>query len=134
MLNFGSLNWLAILGATFAGFALGGLWYGPLFGKAWMRALGKRPEDLQPSPTPFVISFVTAFVTSVVLAALIQALGVVRTIDAVALGLVTSIGFIATAMASDSAFCRWSMHLFLIQSGYRVTYSVIMGAILGFWR
>lgn len=46
-------------------------------------------------------------------------------------GLIVGIGFIATAMASDSAFCGWGMQLFLIQSGYRVAYSVLMGAIIG---
>ena len=42
------LNWLAVLLATLAGFATGGLWYGPLFGKAWMKAhrkdVGVRPS------------------------------------------------------------------------------------------
>ena len=36
------LNWLAILAATIAGFVIGGLWYGPLFGNAWVAALGKK--------------------------------------------------------------------------------------------
>ena len=134
MLNFAALNWLSILGATLAGFALGGLWYGPLFGKAWMNAIGKTEDELQPSPTPFVVSFVTALITAIVLALLINALGVVRVVDGLALGAIVGIGFIATAMASDSAFCGWGVRLFLIQSGYRVVYSVIMGAILAFWR
>jgi len=41
MLEFTGLNWLAILVATVAGFALGGIWYGPLFGDTWLAALGK---------------------------------------------------------------------------------------------
>ena len=36
MLDLAALNWWAILVATVAAFALGGLWYGPLFGKPWM--------------------------------------------------------------------------------------------------
>ncbi len=132
MLNYMALNWVAILIATVAGFVLGGLWYGPLFGKAWMHAIGKRPEDIRPSPAPFIISFVTALITAIVLALLI--LGIVRVIDGAILGLVIGIGFIATAMASDSAFCGWGVRLFLIQAGYRVTYSVLMGAILTWWR
>ena len=34
MIDFAGLNWWAILVAVAAAFALGGLWYGPLFGKA----------------------------------------------------------------------------------------------------
>jgi hypothetical protein len=134
MLNFANLNWLAILGATLASFALGGLWYGPMFLKAWMAAIGKKQEELPSNATPFIVSFVTALITSIVLAALIQALGIVRVIDGVLLGLITSIGFIATAAASDAAFGGSSVRLFLIQAGYRVVYSAIMGAILAAWR
>ena len=134
MLNFGALNWVAILGATVAGFALGGLWYGPLFGKAWMAALGKGPDDLDPAPTPYIVSFITALITSTALALFIGAFGLIRVIDGAALGLVVGIGFIATAMASDSAFCGWGLRLFLIQAGYRVAYSVLMGGILVYWQ
>ena len=39
MLEFIDLNRWAILTVTLAGFAVGGLWYGPLFGKAWLAAM-----------------------------------------------------------------------------------------------
>ena len=124
-------NWLAILIATLAAFALGGVWYGPLFGNAWLAALGKSADDLEPSPTPFVISFFTALLTCVVMAWLMIALEIGTASGGAVFGLVTGVGFIATAMASDTAFCRWGMRLFLIQSGYRVAYSILMGAIIG---
>ena len=133
MLDFGELNWWAILLATVASFALGWLWYGPLFGRAWLEALGKSVEELQPSPTPFIISFVTALVTCVVLAAIMQGLGIANVAGGLALGLVAGIGFIATSMASDAAFCGWGTKLWGIQAGYRVVYSVIMGGIIGAW-
>lgn len=128
------LNWLAILVATVAGFAIGGVWYGPLFGNAWVQAMGKKPEDFEPSPTPFIVSFVTSLITAIVLAVLIQALGITDVIGGLTLGLAVGIGFIATAMASDSAFCGWGLNLFLIQAGYRVTYSVVMGIVLAVWQ
>lgn len=134
MLEFIDLNWWAILVATLAGFALGGLWYGPLFGNAWLAAMGKAAEDLEPSPTPFIVSAVTALITAIVLAALMVGLGISGWLGGLTLGLITGIGFIATAMASDTAFCGWGVNLFLIQAGYRVTYSIIMGAILGGWQ
>ena len=134
MLVFTEFNWLAILAATAAGFLLGGLWYGPLFGKAWLNAIGKTEDDIKPSPAPFIICFVTALITSIALSALVHSLGSTGIGEGVMLGLLMGIGFIATAMASDSAFCGWGLPLFLIQSGYRVTYTVIMGAILAVWQ
>lgn len=134
MATLAELNWLAILTATIAGFVIGGLWYGPLFGNSWMAALGKKPEDIQPSPLPFIISFLTALITAIVLALLIQALGITTAFGGILLGFAVGAGFIATAMASDSAFCGWGWRLFVIQAGYRVTYSVVMGLILALWR
>ena len=72
--------------------------------------------------------------TAVVLAWLISALAITSLMGGLLLGLLTGVGFIATAMASDSAFCGWGVKLFVIQSGYRVAYSAIMGAVLGAWQ
>jgi len=127
-------NWWAILAATALAFALGGLWYGPVFGSAWLAALGKKPEDIEPSPTPFVVSFFAALVTAITLAWLMHALQIVTWQSGALLGLAMGIGFIATSMASDSAFCGWGVKLWIIQSGYRVVYSILMGALLGGWQ
>ncbi|MBK6498787.1 MAG: DUF1761 domain-containing protein [Saprospiraceae bacterium] len=32
-----TFNWLAILGSGLVPMAVGALWYGPLFGKVWMK-------------------------------------------------------------------------------------------------
>jgi hypothetical protein len=134
MFDFGGLNWLAILAAGFASFALGGIWYGPLLGTAWMKAIGKTADQLQPSPMPYVISAVTALLTAIVMAALIATLGIAGPAEGALLGLIVGVGFIATSMASDYAFCGWSLNLFAIQSGYRVIYSIVMGVILAWWQ
>lgn len=134
MLDFVGLNWWAILVATIVAFGIGGLWYGPLFGQAWLKALGKTEDEIEPSPTPFIVSFFTALLTSIVLAALINSLAIATLTGGLIIGAITGIGFIATAMASDSAFCGWGVPLFAIQSGYRVFYSIVMGGILAAWQ
>ena len=134
MIDFAGLNWWAIVVATAAAFALGGLWYGPLFGKAWLAALGKTEDEIEPTPQPFIISAVTAFLTCVVVAALMSGLQMTGLLAGLAFGLLTGIGFIATAMASDAAFCGWGWKLWAIQAGYRVAYSVLMGGIIGIWQ
>jgi hypothetical protein len=40
------LNWLAVAVAVVALMLVGGLWYGPLFGKRWIRLINKKPEEL----------------------------------------------------------------------------------------
>ncbi len=133
MIDFTGLNWWAIVVATAVAFALGALWYGPLFGKAWMAALGKTEDDIQPSPEPFIVSAVAALVTCIVVAALMRGLEMTGIVTGAVFGLITGVGFIATSMASDSAFCGWGWRLWSIQAGYRVAYSALMGGIIGVW-
>ncbi len=49
-----NVHWLAVLIAPLLGFLLGGLWYGPLFGKAWMRASGVSEEQARASNNPLL--------------------------------------------------------------------------------
>jgi len=37
---FQHINWLAVVAAAASTFVIGGLWYGPVFGKTWMRLTG----------------------------------------------------------------------------------------------
>ena len=49
------------------------------------------------------------------------------------LAALAGIGFVATAMLSDSLFSGWGWRLYLIQTGYRVLYLMLIGAICGGW-
>lgn len=130
----GELNWLAIVVVALLAFAIGWPWYGPLFGKAWLAALGKTADEIQPSPKPFIISAVTTLITSFVMAVLIACLGIETWYDGALLGIAVGIGFIAASNVSDGAFCGWSWNLVVIQSGYRVVYSILMGIVLAIWQ
>ena len=46
-------------------------------------------------------------------------------------GALVGIGIVAMTMLSDALFSAWSLRLYLIQSGYRVLYIVLIGAIEG---
>jgi len=128
-------NWLAVLVVTVLGFVLGGLWYSPLlFGNRWLSAIGKNASDLG-SPAPAMsLTFFMALTTAIVLAFLVHGLGIDTLAEGMILGLLVGVGITGAAMASDYAFCRWPMELFLIQAGYRVAYTVLSSAILAVWR
>jgi len=135
MLNFANINYLAVLVATIAAYFFGALWYSSvLFGRTWLRALGKSKEEL-PSPTlPMLINFILAFITALGLALLIKSLGVVTLLGGILIGLVVAIAFIVTNTLSEYLYSGASMKLFWIHAGYRVVYILIMGAILGVWQ
>ena len=51
---FSNINWLSVIVAAVSSFLVGGIWYGPLFGQAWMRALGLSEEELGKRNMPMV--------------------------------------------------------------------------------
>jgi hypothetical protein len=51
----GDLNWLAVIVAALAYFAIGAVWYAPpVFGKAWMAAGGMAMPEAGTRPSPAI--------------------------------------------------------------------------------
>jgi hypothetical protein len=91
---FGDLNWLAILVAAVAWFALSAAWYSvPPLSNAWMRAAKVTPTEGPPLVSLLFPTFVGYFVTSIVIAMLAKAIGAATFADGLALGIVLGIGF-----------------------------------------
>ncbi len=60
------INWISIAVAALIPMIVGSIWYGPLFGKAWMKSMGFTEESLKEANMPMImgISLVLAFVLS----------------------------------------------------------------------
>jgi Protein of unknown function (DUF1761) len=102
----GDVNWLAILVGAVAWFILGALWYGPLFGKAWIAATGidPRAEGQRPGAGTYVFPLVAYIVATIALAMLAVATGSSTLGHGIILGLVVGIGFAVTLYAVESVF------------------------------
>ncbi|HCJ43247.1 MAG TPA: DUF1761 domain-containing protein, partial [Erythrobacter sp.] len=62
----GEINWLAVLLGTLAFFAVGALWYGVLFAKAWQKAAGLSDEKIRSGNLPLI--FGLTFLAELVIA------------------------------------------------------------------
>jgi hypothetical protein len=133
MHHFSSINWLAVLVAALSGFAIGGLWYGPLFQKPWMRLSGMtHAKGAQVSP---VFTFGLAYVLNV-----IAAIGLCLIIGpshnwllGLHAGLAAGFFFAATAIGVIYLFEQKPLQLFLINAVYQIVNFAAMGAVLGAW-
>jgi hypothetical protein len=135
LVDLGSLNGWAILAAVLAGYALGAVWYAPpVLGNAWLRALGKRKEELGSPVRAMAIQFLLTLVTATVLALLVVRFGAITWAEGAAIGLIAGVGLVATGLASDYLFSGWSLRLYAIQVAYKLVSLAVMGAILGAWR
>lgn len=130
---FSTINWLSVLVAAISSFLVGGIWYGPLFGKAWMTAFGFTEEDLKKRSVPktFGLSLILAFVASLILDMFIGPQADV-TFGALA-GFFAGLGWVATFLGILYLFEMQSLKAYLINAGYCILSLTLMGTILGSW-
>ncbi len=131
--GFENINWLSVIVASISLFFIGGIWYGPLFGKSWMIEFGFTMEDLQKRSVPktFGFSLLLAFIASFVLELFIGK-DATMAFGAVA-GFFAGFGWVATLLGILYLFEMRSMKAFLINAGYCVVSLTIAGTILGAW-
>ena len=126
------LNWLAILAATASSFVLGGLWYGPLFKKAWCREAGIDPDAAPQHPVRvFATAIVCALLSATVFSALLPANA--TAVDGFGVGFVVGVFFVAMSFGINYAFAQRSLKLWMIDGGYHIVQFILIGAILGGW-
>lgn len=133
-------NWLAIVVAAIAYFALRALWFSALFRKQWM-ALNNIPE-----PTPekqeqmksmmmplFVKTFLMGAVVALVLAFLVNALSIRHCVPGIKLGLLLSaVGCIPLVMAD--MYLMKPTKLWFIDAGYHIVGITLMSIIISVWH
>ena len=134
MHHLGSLNWLAVLAAAASGFVIGGLWYGPLFQKPWMRLSGMTKE--KGAQGSMALTFGGAYVLNLVAAAGIALLTgpQVGWLLGLHTGAFAALFFVVPALGVIYLFEQRPLGLWFINAGYHVVNFAAMGAIVGAWR
>jgi hypothetical protein len=131
---FASINWLAVVVAAVVGFAIGAPWYGPLFGKAWMRASGVT-EEMARSANPAKIYGTTILLNLVVAVSLAMFIGPQGTLaSGTFAGFMAGLTYVAAAFGVTYLFEMRPLSLWFINAGYWVVLMTAMGAIIGAWR
>ncbi|MCA9446485.1 MAG: DUF1761 domain-containing protein [Candidatus Omnitrophica bacterium] len=135
IVEFSSLNYLAILLAGLSGYVLGALWYSRTgFGKTWLKRMGLEGDDLEEPIGPMALAMLSSLIKAFALALVVQAFGAKSFLDGAGVGLLIGLGLNATSIFSDHLFGQWDFQLFVIRAGYQVCFSTLAGGILGFWR
>ena len=131
------LNYFAVGAGTVIMTVLGALWYGPLFTKPWLVAMGKSMEEIQAQggmAGAYALSFAGALVASFVLALVISGSGVDTIIGGALTGALLCLGFVATSSLGGVLFEGRAVTLYLLSNGYHLVGYAIVGALLAVWR
>ena len=133
-MDFGAVNWIAVVVAAIASMALGFVWYMAL-GNQWMAALNKTREQIMASgnqATPFIISFVMQLVMAYGLALFVpKLLGSTSVANGLLAGFLVWLGFVITSMILNHRYqgAKWS--LTLIDGGYLLGVLLVQGLVIG---
>jgi hypothetical protein len=133
---FSELNWLAVLVAGLAYFALGAIWYSGLFSKQWVayHNIAVNEADKKGMAAIMLASLVWMLVASLALGILVTRLDLRQVLSGVKLGLFTGICFSFMAISVTYLYLKKPVGLHLIDGMYHVTGQVIAAVILCLWR
>jgi hypothetical protein len=136
------VNYWAILVCAALSMVIGGIWYGPLFGKKWMELNGLSPEDrlrreeMQKSAGPlYAIQFILSLLQIYILAHFVKGWSDASGVES---AVWIWLGFIMPTVAGLS---MWNMNpnrvklmMFALSAGYQLISFVVFGWILGTWQ
>lgn len=134
-----SINLLAVVVSGVIYMIVGMLWYGPLFGKQWMKLIGMDPKHMESMKKgmgmTYGASFLSALVMAYVLAHFISYSGAITAAEGMQVGFWGWLGFVATSMLSGYLYAvkpkPWM--LYVIDSGYYLVSLTLIGGLLAVW-
>ncbi len=133
-----SINYSAVLVAALASMALGFLWFGPVFGKPWMKYMGFTRKDVEKSKrkgmaATYFMGFLGSLVTSYVLAHFVFYTGAVDVFGGMVTGFYIWLGFVATVLLGTVLWEGKPLGMYALNAGYYLVNLAVMGAILAAW-
>jgi hypothetical protein len=132
-----TMNWLAVIVAAIAYMILGAIWYSPgLFGKAWMKGIGKTKEELTQgaSAMRYIWALILSFIAAYGIARIClwtQCRGIW---DGIVIGLLAGVCFVLTTMGINDLFERRPCTLSIINILYHIVGFIVIGIIVGVWH
>lgn len=135
-MDISTLNWLAIVSATLAFYAIGALWYSPvLFGNIWMKEVNMTKDDAKNVNMVkiFTLTFFLSFIMVLNLAFFLNDPAVDAGMGAM-YGFLTGFGWVAMALILTGLYEQRSWRYMAIHAGYMVIGFTTSGVILGAWK
>ncbi len=134
---FDEVNWIAVLIAAVAGYAIGAVWYMTL-AKSWMSAANLTEEQIKgptgkPSPMPFIIAGLANLLMATMLFGILVHVGDPTPWRGMLSAIFIWIGFVVTTMSVNYAYQMKSPRLTVIDSGHWLFNLMAQGAILGWF-
>jgi len=129
-----AVNYLAVIVAAVAAMVIGYAWYGPLFGKLWMKEAGVKMGDMKPKGSEMAkmygIQYVASAVMAYVLAVVLAMSGTADFMTGFKMAFWLWLGFVATVAVGAVLFEKKSWSYYGVNVAYHLVNLLVMSAIL----
>ncbi len=132
-----NINLLAVFVSGVIYMIIGAFWYAPMFfGKAWMKAMNKKPEDIKKEDAlkAMGISFLSSLVLAWVLAYFVSLTEATTFAQGAMTGFWAWLGFIASTHLIIKAYEDRKMPLYTIFITYQLVWVLLIGGLLAIWK
>ena len=136
------INYLAVLASAVVMMVLGGLWYGPLFGKQWSALMGWSAEEMKAKMAKgmaksYVLMALGALLMSFILAHAIIFADAYLNMSGVSAGLEVGfmnwLGFVVPVSLGTVLWDGKPWKLWVINAGYYLAGLLLIGVLLALW-
>jgi hypothetical protein len=133
------MNYLALIASAIASMIIGSIWYGPLFGKTFQKAMGmdkwtpeRQAEEKKKMGKLYAMQLIASLVMFYVLTIFVEKTGDVSMRNSIHTALLAWIGFIVPVQLGSSIW-GGNMTLFWLGAGNMLLTLLAAGAIVGAW-
>lgn len=141
MLDFGALNWWAVLVSMIVTVINGSLWFGPkMFFKVWWRGMGKTEKDIPGAglnmKAVFGLTFLASFIQPLFFALVLNALfpNGATVAEGLNTAIILFVGFIAASSLSNKLFAGYRPSVWLLESGNHLINYLVFGILFSIWK
>lgn len=134
------INYWAVLAAAAANMVIGFLWYGPVFGKEWMRLSGisnaskkEQAQMKEKGKKSMGIAVVTSLIMAYVLAHFAVYVQAANAMDGIVLAFWLWIGFFATTQLGIVLWENKPLKLYILNTLNSLVSLAVMAAIIASW-
>jgi hypothetical protein len=136
-MDFGSVNWFAVVACVVVSMVNGFLWYSPrTFFDPWWKVVGagRGEPGMENMGVTWTLTVLSSFVQAVAMSFLVNAMGGTSAGAGALTGFMLWLGFIAPTYLVNKLFAGHGLKIWAIEAGNHLVNFLLFGAILAVWR
>src|SRR3989344_1409167 len=133
-----TINYWAVLACGIVSMIIGSLWYGPIFGKTWVKLMNFSEESMRAARARgmaklYILAFIGSLVEAAVLAWPIALFKTSTVFGAFSVAFYLWLGFLVPVLLCSAIWAKKSWKLYFLNIAYHLVTMFAMALVLTYW-